>query len=440
MTRTEFTGWGRTAATFAKVAQPVSADEVAALIRGAAGPVIARGFGRSYGDCAQTAGGIVVDATGIGGISGWERGDGVVTCGAGVSLRELVNEAVPRGWFVPVSPGTSMVTVAGAIAADVHGKNHHRAGSFGAHVLSIDIVDGTGHRRRLLPGTEPFRATVGGMGLTGIIVSAELALLPIRGAQMRVATRRTVDFDATIAALADADRATYSVAWLDCVASGAEFGRGVVSSGEHAAGSVRGKVLAPERVSAPSWVPPRLLNRRTIAVFNSAWHRRAPKSRDDELQSIREFFYPLDAVANWNRAYGRRGFVQYQFVVPESSLSTLRTILETFARTGVASFLTVLKRFGASNDAYMSFPMPGWTLALDIPADTEGLAALLRWADEQVASAGGRVYLAKDSRIAPDVLAVMYPNLQQFRQACSHLDPRGVFASDQSRRLRLLRD
>lgn len=409
------------------------------MIRGAAGPVIARGLGRSYGDCAQTAGGTVVNATGIGGISGWERGEGVVTCGAGVGLRELVNQAVPRGWFVPVSPGTSMVTVAGAIAADVHGKNHHRAGSFGAHVRSIDIIDGTGERRRLLPGTEHFRATVAGMGLTGVMVSAELALHPVPGARMSVATRRTADFDETVAALADADRATYSVAWLDCVATGTGFGRGVVSSGEHAEGPVRGDVLAQERIAAPSWVPPRLLNRRTIAAFNTVWHRRAPLRRDDEAQSIREFFYPLDAVAGWNRVYGRRGFVQYQFVVPERALPTLRTILETFARSGVASFLTVLKRFGAGNDAHMSFPMPGWTLALDIPTGTEGLAAVLRWADEQVAGAGGRVYLAKDSRMAADVVAAMYPNLTQFREACAQLDPRGLFASDQSRRLRLLR-
>lgn len=440
MARTLLTGWGRTAATSADVVSVNCAEAVVETICASQGPLIARGLGRSYGDCAQSAGGLVVDTTNIGGISGWERGDGVVTCGAGVSVRALVNEAVPRGWFAPVTPGTSMVTVAGAIAADVHGKNHHRAGSFSRHVRAIDIIDCDGQHQRLMPGTLEFDATVGGMGLTGIIVSADIALLRIPGARMKVNTRRTQSFDDTVAALADADKSTYSVAWLDSLATGARFGRGVVTSGEHAHGDVRTMVLSPERITAPGWVPPRLLNRTTVSAFNATWHRRAPRSRDGEMQSIREFFYPLDAVAAWNRVYGRAGFVQYQFVVPDAELATLRRILEHFASACVPSFLTVLKRFGVADLGLMSFPMPGWTLAIDIPADTEGLATRLRWADEQVVAAGGRVYLAKDSRMAPDLVPAMYPNLPLFRDVCARMDARGVFASDQSRRLRLLRN
>ena len=437
--RTTLTGWGRTAATPAEVIAVTSESAVAERIRQSRGPLIARGLGRSYGDCAQTAGGTVIDTTGITGIEGWERGDGVITCGAGVSVRSLVNQAVPRGWFIPVTPGTSNVTIAGAIAADVHGKNHHRAGGFGRHVRAIDIVDSSGQRRRLRPGTIEFDATVGGMGLTGIIISAEVALMPIPGGQMSVSTRRTDSFEATVAALTDADKSTYSVAWLDSLATGTKFGRGVVTSGEHQVGDVRELVLASERVSAPAWVPPRLLNHATVSAFNAAWHRRAPRHRDAEKQSIREFFYPLDAVADWNRVYGRAGFVQYQFVVPDAALATLRQILEKFATDGVASFLTVLKRFGAADTGLMSFPMPGWTLAVDIPADTQGLATRLRWADEQVVGVGGRIYLAKDSRMAPDMVAAMYPHLERFREVCARMDERGIFASDQSRRLRLRR-
>lgn len=436
--RTRLTGWGRTAATAADVITVDSESEVAECIRASRGPLIARGLGRSYGDCAQTAGGTVIDTTGISAIAGWERGDGVVTCGAGVSIRALVNQAVPRGWFVPVTPGTSNVTVAGAIAADVHGKNHHKAGGFGRHVRAINIIDSEGQPRRLLPATAEFDATVGGMGLTGIIVSADVALMQIPGGQMSVNTCRTNSFDETVAALAQADESTYSVAWLDSLATGARFGRGVVTSGEHVVGDVRGAILSPERVTAPAWVPPRLLNRATVAAFNAAWHRRAPRHRDGETQSIREFFYPLDAVAGWNRVYGRGGFVQYQFVVPDAAQATLRRILERFASDGVASFLTVLKRFGAADNGLMSFPIPGWTLAIDIPADSEGLATRLRWADEQVVGVGGRIYLAKDSRMAPDMARAMYPNLERFREVCAQMDERGVFASDQSRRLRLL--
>ncbi|MEJ8636924.1 MULTISPECIES: FAD-binding oxidoreductase [Streptomyces] len=441
------TGWGRTAPTTAFVLRPRTADEAAAAVRdwGTRGG-IARGLGRAYGDAAQNAGGSVLDMTALDRIRSVDDEAGVVVCDAGVSLHRLMEVLLPLGWFVPVTPGTRQVTVGGAIGADIHGKNHHVSGSFARHVDALDLLTADGAIHTVRPGTALFDATAGGMGLTGVILSATLRLHRVQTSLMSVDTERAADLDDLMARLTATDhRYRYSVAWIDLLARGRALGRSVLTRGEHAPldalpARARRAPLAfrPGRLPGPPrFVPPGLLTRATVGLFNELWYRRAPRLRLGELQRLSAFFHPLDGVPHWNRIYGRGGFVQYQFVVGHGQEETLRRIVRRIARRGCPSFLAVLKRFGEGDAGWLSFPMPGWTLALDIPADLPGLGAFLDELDDEVAGAGGRVYLAKDSRLRPELLAGMYPRLAEFRALRAQLDPHGVFASDLSRRLTL---
>ncbi|MER5885515.1 FAD-binding oxidoreductase [Streptomyces sp. NPDC001941] len=441
------TGWGRTAPTVARVLRPRTYDEAADAVRtvGARGG-IARGLGRAYGDAAQNAGGAVLDMTGLDRVRSIDAENGTAVCDAGVSLHRLMEVLLPLGWFVPVTPGTRYVTVGGAIGADIHGKNHHVSGSFSRHVRSLELLTADGEVRTVLPGTDLFDATAGGMGLTGVILSVTLSLHPVETSLMSVDTERATDLDDLMARLTATDhRYRYSVAWIDLLARGAATGRAVLTRGEHAphdALPARAR-RAPLRFrpgqlpSAPEFVPGGLLGRTTVGLFNELWYRRAPRRRTGELQKISTFFHPLDGVPHWNRIYGRHGFVQYQFVVGHGQEETLRRVVRRISRRGCPSFLAVLKRFGEGDPGWLSFPVPGWTLALDIPAALSGLGTFLDELDEEVAAAGGRVYLAKDSRVRPEVLRAMYPKLPAFRALRAELDPRGVFTSDLSRRLAL---
>ena len=446
---TTLTGWGRISPTSAQVSEPTDGDQVAALLR-AAPPhgVVARGLGRSYNNAAQNDGGLVVVMTRMNRVVDFDSGSGTATCEAGVSLDQLIRTALPAGWFIPVSPGTRQVTIGGAIAADVHGKNHHRAGSFARHVRWFELLLPGGELVRVTPQSHPelFWATAGGMGLTGIIVRAAIALVKVGTSRLAVDTVRATDLDEAMACLADADnRYGYTVAWLDCLASGAHLGRSVITSGDFAAVSDlpakdRHDPLAfrpPGWLRAPAACPPGLLNRYTVALANEAWYRKAPRRRAGEIQTIGAFFHPLDGVRNWNTVYGPAGFRQYQLVVPFGQEPALRRVLARISAARAPSFVTVLKRFGPGDDGYLSFPMAGWTLALDFPARTPGLAGLLRSLDDDVLTAGGRVYLAKDSRVSADVLADMYPRLADFRKLRAELDPAGLLVSDLSRRLGL---
>jgi decaprenylphospho-beta-D-ribofuranose 2-oxidase len=443
------TGWGRISPTWARVAEPTDTDKVAPLLatapdRGA----IARGLGRSYNNAAQNEGGLVILTTRLNRIAGIDAADGEVVCEAGVSLEQLMIAALPYGWFVPVSPGTRHVTIGGAIAADVHGKNHHRAGSFARHVRWFDLVLPNGEQVRVTPDGEPklFWATAGGMGLTGIILRAAIQLTSVETARVKVDTVRAADIDEAMSCLTDADeRYGYTVAWLDCLARGKHLGRAVVTSGDFASladlpAAQQRDPLAfrpAARLAAPRACPPGLMNRYTIGLFNEAWYRKAPRRRDGEIQTISAFFHPLDGIRNWNTVYGPRGFRQYQFVVPFGAEQTLRRSLELISRAGAPSFVTVLKRFGPADDGYLSFPTPGWTLALDFPAGTPDLNGLLDRLDEDVLTAGGRVYLAKDSRVSPEALEAMYPRLAEFRALRADIDPDRLMVSDLSRRLGL---
>ena len=443
------TGWGRTAPTGALVVRPRTYEEAAVAVRdcGVRGG-IARGLGRAYGDAAQNAGGAVLDMTALDRVHAVDVAGGTVLCDAGVSLHRLMQVLLPLGWFVPVTPGTRYVTVGGAIGADIHGKNHHVSGSFTRHVLSLELLTADGRVRTVAPGTPLFDATAGGMGLTGVILTATLRLQPIETALMSVDTERAGDLDDLMARLTATDhRYRYSVAWIDLLARGRATGRAVLTRGDHAPldalparSRARREPLAfrTSRLPAtPDVLPGGLLSRTTVGLFNELWYRKAPRVSRGRLQRISTFFHPLDGVPHWNRVYGRGGFVQYQFVVPHGREEALRSIVRRISARRCPSFLAVLKRFGAADPGWLSFPVPGWTLALDIPAGLPGLGAFLDELDEEVADAGGRVYLAKDSRLRPEMLAAMYPRLDDFRALRAELDPRGVFVSDLARRLAL---
>jgi decaprenylphospho-beta-D-ribofuranose 2-oxidase len=425
-------GWGRTAASAATVRRPQTLPELTSAL--AAAPrrgAIARGLGRSYGDLAQNGGGLVLDMTAMDAIESFDAVTGRATVAGGCSLDRLLREIVPHGWFLPVTPGTRFVTVGGAIACDVHGKNHHRDGGFGAFVEALTLLTPAGELLELAPGSAELAATAGGLGLTGVVVRATLRLLRIPGRTLRVDVERTADLEQTLARLAETDGAyRYSVAWVD----GRGPGRAVLMQGDH--DEAEGRERSHRQLPVPRFASlDRVIRSRAFDLFNELYYRRA-RPGSGRLQSIDEFFYPLDALRDWNRLYGRGGLVQYQFVVPFGSEPLLRELHESLARAHPA--LTVLKRFGPEAGP-LSFPLPGWTVAVDFPGAVPGLAALLDACDERVAEAGGRVYLAKDARLRPELVPQMYPRLGEWRETQARLDPLGRMQGDLARRLRLTR-
>ena len=446
--RRALSGWGRTAASVADVVAPVSDEQVAELVLGRpARGVVARGLGRSYGDAAQNAGGAVLDLTALDRVLEVDLPGARVTVEAGASLDALMHLLLPLGLFVPVTPGTRSVTVGGAIAADVHGKDHHVSGSFCDAVEQLDLLVADGTVRTVGPDRDPdlFWATAGGMGLTGVVLRATLRMRPVETSRVVVDTERADDLDDLLARLVAGDGAyPYSVAWVDCLARGRRLGRAVLTQGRPARRdeldpAARRAPLAfrsRPRVQVPDVLPSGLVNRASVAALNEAWFRKAPRERRGEVQGIAPFFHPLDGLGQWSRAYGRRGFVQYQYVVPLEAHETVRRSIEALHAGGAVPSLAVLKRFGPGNAGHLSFPAPGWTLAVDVPV-TAGTGAALRALDELVLAAGGRVYLAKDARMAPDALPRMYPRLEAWRAVRDRVDPDRVFTSDLARRLAL---
>lgn len=444
------TGWGRTITSGAVRARPRNLAEIEQLLAGClqdpTGGIIARGLGRSYNDAAQSTGGLIIDLGAFNSIGEVDPESGAVTVGAGATIASVIEAVLPAGWFVPVTPGTRSVTIGGAIAADVHGKNHHLEGSFCSHVSEILLATPSG-TRTVGPAVDPelFWATAGGMGLTGIVVRATLRLLPVETAAIAVTTERFGDLDDVMAVMdATDDRHRYSVAWVDCSHRRRTLGRAVLSRGDHASlaqaghsSANRSSVPPPPRATIPGPLPYGVIRARTVEAFNAAWFRAAPRRPTERIASLWEFFYPLDALGNWNYLYGPAGMVQYQFAVDRRHADVVRRAIEMVLDAGAPCSLAVLKRFGPGNEGFLSFPVEGWTLAMDFAVGPEGLPALLDRLDVLVADSSGRVYLAKDARLRPELLPVMYPRSAAFGAVCHEVDPLGVMCSDLSRRLLL---
>ncbi|MCE7011956.1 FAD-binding oxidoreductase [Kibdelosporangium philippinense] len=441
-------GWGRTAPTVANVLSTPDIEVIARAVT-SAGPrgVIARGLGRSYGDPAQNAGGVVVDMTVLDRIHSIDPETGLVDLDAGVSLDKLMREALPHGLWVPVLPGTRQVTVGGAIANDIHGKNHHSAGSFGNHVVSMDLLTADGQVRTLEPDSELFWATVAGIGLTGIITRATIRMKKTETAYFLVDADRTNSLDETLALFLDGSDLAYdySMAVPDLISSDGRMGRATFSRGSLAKvddlpAKLRSQPLkfdAPQLATLPDLFPNGLANKLTFGLVNELWQRTVPrKGVRGAIQNLTRFYHPLDMLGEWNRAYGSKGFLQYQFSVPFGRETEFAAICRQIATSGHYSFLNVVKRMGEANQAPLSWPTPGWMLSVDFPIK-DGVGRVCDELDEAVLAAGGRLYTAKDSRTAAETFAKMYPRLDEWRKIRDSVDPEGVFVSDMSRRLAL---
>lgn len=375
--------------------------------------------GRSYGDSCLNDGGALLDVSGLDRLIAFDDGTGILRCEAGVTLAQLLSFAVPRGWFPPVLPGTRWVSVGGAIANDIHGKNHHRAGSFGAHVPRFELMRSNGGRVicSAEQNSELFRATIGGLGLTGVILWADLQLRRVAGSGIDSERIRFRALDEFFELADDDSRHEYTVAWIDCLARGRRLGRGLYMRGEHApwAGSAPDP-LSAARLAIPCDAPSGMLNRVTLNVFNRAYYHRQRGRVVRRLVPYPSFFFPLDGVAAWARLYGKRGFLQYQCVVPmEPGGQPIRTILERISTSDQAASLVVLKRFGTGTPSgLMSFPRPGLTLAADFAFRGAATLRLLENLDAVVREAGGAVYPAKDARMSPESFRRFFPAADTF--------------------------
>ncbi len=442
-------GWGRYPREECAVFRPEKRRNVAEiLLSGQEAHYIARGCGRSYGDTAINGGGGVVSFLRLNRMLAFDDETGVLECEAGVSLGEIIDAFLPRGWFLPVTPGTKFVTMGGAVANDVHGKNHHRDGTFSAHVLDFTLLTPKGDLLTCSPESNKdlFWATVGGIGLTGMILTARIRLQPVQSAYIKVDYRRLRNIDEALAVIRETDEQyQYSVAWVDCLSRGNSLGRSVLMLGEHAtpdqlpAGHTDPFGASPrKKPGVPFNFPGFILNPLSIRAFNGLFYAIHPSS-DGKIIDYDTYFYPLDAIHNWNRIYGAGGFTQYQATFPNDGAHGLIALLERLSAASCASFLAVLKRLGPQGPGLLSYPFEGYTLTLDIPI-REGLLAFLADCDRLVLEHGGRLYLAKDMCTNPDVFAAMYPRLSEFRDVRRQVDPEGRLSSRMARRLRLAKD
>ncbi|MDF2182986.1 FAD-binding oxidoreductase [Neptuniibacter sp. CAU 1671] len=427
-------GWGRYPYCQSQIIQPANQQQLLQLNQSFAG--IPRGQGRSYGDSALA--GTVLSCKYLDQFIEFDPEHGILTVQAGITLAQILEVIVPQGWFLPVTPGTQFVTVAGAIAADVHGKNHHLAGCFSQHLLSMEMLLGDGSQLRVSPthNTDLFQATCGGMGLTGIILSATLQLLPIKSSQINQTSVKARSLSDVYALFEQAAESTYSVAWIDCLAKGQQLGRSLLMTGEHAKQGPLAN-LPQKTLSIPFATPSALLNRFSIKAFNSVYYHRQRKTVAQQAIHYAPFFYPLDRIQHWNRLYGRKGFVQYQFVLPHAAgLLGMEAILKRISDQQQGSFLAVLKQLGPANENLLSFPREGYTLALDFKLQ-HGLFRFLEQLDQLVLDWGGRIYLAKDARMSQTVFKTSYPNWETFEAVRAQYAATGKYRSTQSVRLGL---
>ncbi len=456
-TRTPLMGFGRTAPSVAEVLSTPDAELIAKAVGQVASAggqpnsrgVIARGLGRSYGDNAQNGGGLVIDMTPLNKIHSIDSDTRLAEVDAGVSLDQLMKAALPFGLWVPVLPGTRQVTVGGAIACDIHGKNHHSAGSFGNHVTSMDLLTADGQIRRLTPDGEEaelFWATIGGNGLTGIVLRAVIAMTETETAYFIADGVATKDLDETVAVHLDGseDKYTYSSAWFDLISPPPKLGRASISRGSLAKlDQLPAKLAknplkfdAPRLLSVPNIFPVSAMNKLSFMAIGEVYYRLGG-TYSGKIQNLSQFYHMLDLVSGWNNAYGPTGFAQHQFLVPPDALAEFKAIIRWIQTQGHYSALNVFKLFGPGNRAPLSFPMAGWNVAMDFP-NKPGVNAFLNELDSRVMEFGGRVYTAKDSRVSADNFHAMYPRIDEWIAVRRKVDPTGVFVSDMARRLELL--
>jgi len=418
---TAFAGWGRITQPTHAVHPLYWADDVASATAGAS-TYLAHGCGRSYGDSCTNTDALLLPTTGMNRLMAFNEETGVLRAEAGITFDEILQFAVPRGWFLPVSPGTKFVTLGGAIANDVHGKNHHRRGAFGQHVQSLALHRSDTGLQICSPtaNSDLFRATIGGLGLTGVITWAEFQLIPIKSAFINQEVLRLKNLDDFFRHDDESAAAyEYTVSWIDCLATGSSLGRGLFMRGNHADQAPRGKpplpVHRPPRLTVPCSAPGFLLNHATIKLFNEAYFRK-PVPRGLHAVHYEPFFYPLDVVGQWNRLYGKRGFFQYQCVLPlADGRAAVTALLQIIARSGNASFLTVLKKFGdLPSPGLMSFPRSGLTLALDFPNTGAAVRRMMNELDAVVIAHGGCLYPAKDARMSSALFKRSFPQWATF--------------------------
>ncbi|KAJ54134.1 FAD-linked oxidase [Actibacterium mucosum KCTC 23349] len=436
-------GWGRFGAEDTALTAPRDGSEAAeALTRG---PVIARGNGRAYGQSAvgKTT---TISTRNLNKMVSFDAKKGELVAEAGVLIGDIIDAFLPRGWFPYVTPGTKFVTLGGAIAADVHGKNHHIEGSFGQYVTWIEVMeaDGTVTRCARNKNRKLFEWTIGGMGLTGVILRAAIRLRPVESAWIRQTMVPAANLRDAMRVFEANHDATYSVAWIDCLATGDALGRSLVMLGEHAtAGDLdvtrarRPLAIPPKRkLSVPFDMPGFMLNGHTVRAFNKLYYWKGCRAEGESLVDWDSYFYPLDSILGWNRIYGRKGFLQFQCALPLSTARDgLTALLSAISEAGQGSFLAVLKRLGAQ-DSRFSFPMEGYTLALDFPATTSALA-LMDWLDGITLDHGGRFYLAKDARMGADTLRRADPRVGEFAEMRGQKGRAETFQSVQSERLKI---
>lgn len=439
----KLSGWGLYPKQEARLSAPRDEDALRDLI--GEGHAIARGNGRAYGDSAISETN-TIHTRRLARMISFDADTGVLVAESGVLAADIISAFLPRGWFLPVTPGTKFVTLGGMIAADVHGKNHHKDGSFGNFVDWIELMgpDGTVTRCSATGNTEVFEWTVGGMGLTGVILRAGIRLTPVESGWIRQQLQPTADLNETMDVFEGAQEATYSVAWIDCLSQGAAQGRSLVMLGEHAKLDDLPKprrkrpfeTKQKRQLSVPFSPPAFCMNGLTVRAFNALYYWNGTRNAGEGLVDWDTYFYPLDAILNWNRIYGRRGFAQFQCVIPlAASRAGMTELLAAISEAGAGSFLAVLKRMGPQTSRF-SFPMEGYTLALDFPVNKRTLALMDRL-DAITLEHGGRFYLAKDARMSRDTLRRSDPRVADFQAMRQDHNRQRAFTSAQSERLEL---
>jgi FAD/FMN-containing dehydrogenase len=438
MVRKEISNWGNYPKIETNYKSFSSEDELKKILSKEP-EAIARGLGRCYGDSALSK--TTISTLNFKRMLAFNKQEGTITCESGVSLEEIIDVFMPEGWFLPVTPGTKYITVGGAIASDVHGKNHHVCGSFSNHLISMDIMlaDGTIITCSKEQNADLFWATCGGMGLTGVILRATFKLHEIETSCIKQESLKAANLEQIMQLFEESKDYTYSVAWIDCLSGGKQLGRSILMRGEHLKKDElnSSKTIIVDhnpRLTIPVMFPDFALNPLSVRAFNFLYYNKQLTNRQNNIIDYNKFFYPLDSINDWNKIYGKRGFTQYQFVIPkEKSYEALKKILSKISKSGSASFLAVLKLFGKQDDL-IAFPAEGYTLALDFPVSKK-VFKLLDELDETVLENGGRLYLTKDCRMTGKTFEKGYKNAAKFKEIIHKYDSKRKFQSEQSKRL-----